>query len=372
MGKTSIVTILHGEAEFVPLILHNFTNFVNKADLELVVVDDGSESLSHLFCDIEHCIYIHLSRDEQASFWNKIMAEYGPGDRSLLQYEKKKRLLPNGFMRDYACGMANHDTIFHMNYDCVYHKNSVARKIKFSEKVGAECVYCDTMLCYDIFGKELYKSESDTKIYEATLYHSREFWKRKGFLWHDTDNEGKQFHYNNGSDRKMDNYYDTIQLLSVHNMNQFRAVRVTLDNIDIHIPDVVSEIKVEGDPFAKYINELFHDDISILGIESEYLQDIDINDRWKVHHILGKWKQTKLTKQVKNISSEFNVLIYSSKYPAWDLFNNVSFDIIILNVSKNRDQMISIIAQNKIHEYIDIRGVFVRKEFLKDSAIEDI
>ena len=367
MGKTSIVTILHGQAEFVPLILHNFAEFVNNDDLELVIVDDGPETLCHLFCDTEQCIYIHLTQAEKGSFWNKIFSEYGSQDRSLLQYEKKKHLLPNGFLRDYACGMANHDNIFHMNYDCVYHPKSVERKIKFSERVGAECVYCDTTLCYDMSGKGLYKSESESKIYESTLYHSREFWKRKGFIWHDTDNEGKQFHYNNGSDRKMDNYYDTIQLLSIHNLNQYRAVKIELENMETNIPDVVSDIVMVNDPFTKHINQVFEEEISILGIESQYLQDIDINERWKVHNIPGKWKQTKLSKQVKEIDNEFNVLLYSSKYPAWDLFKNVSFDIIILDVPKNRDQMISIIMQNKIHEYIDIRGVFVRKGFLKDS-----
>ena len=34
---------------------------------------------------------------------------------------------------------------------------------------------------------------------------------------------------------KMDNYYDTIQVLSIHNINQYRPVRVTLEGIDIKI-----------------------------------------------------------------------------------------------------------------------------------------
>ena len=62
-----------------------------------------------------------------------------------------------------------------------------------------------------INNKELYKTESSSKIYESTLYHTREFWKRRGFQWSDTEYEGKYFHYNNGVDRKMDNYYDMMK-----------------------------------------------------------------------------------------------------------------------------------------------------------------
>ena len=51
------------------------------------------------------------------------------------------------------------------------------------------------------------------------------------------------FHYNNGVDRKMDNYYDTIQILSIENLNQYNPVKITLENIKIDIPDIVNQIK---------------------------------------------------------------------------------------------------------------------------------
>ena len=53
--NVSVVTILHGEKEFIPLILHNFQNFNDfnkKENLELIVVDDGSENLMKYFMDI--------------------------------------------------------------------------------------------------------------------------------------------------------------------------------------------------------------------------------------------------------------------------------------------------------------------------------
>ena len=90
------------------------------------------------------------------------------------------------------------------------------------------------------------------------------------------------------------------------------------------------------------------------------------NEGWITHNITDKWKQTKLSKQIQEINNSFNVLLYSAKNPAWDLFKHVPFDIIILETPKNYEQMTSIILTNKIHEYIQINGLFIRKEFLEN------
>ena len=224
--KVSIITILHGEKEFIPLIKHNYNNFLDKSnhtnylqELELVIVDDGNENLMKEFCDLENILYLHLDKEEKQKYNKQIQEEYKLPNKSLLYYENKRGRLPNGFLRDYGCGMSSHDNIFHMNIDCIYNTKSIERKINFMKRVGAECIFCDTCLAYDIYGKQLYKTESPVKIYESTLFHNREFWKRKGFQWHDTVNEGKAFHYDNGIDRKLDNYYDTIQILRIHNIN---------------------------------------------------------------------------------------------------------------------------------------------------------
>ena len=362
---TSCITILHGEKEFIPLVKHNFQNFNDQESLELVIVDDGKENLMKEFMDIDRCIYLHLNEDEIKEFMKQIEEEYKQPNKSLLYYEKKRNKLPNGFLRDYGCGMSSHENIFHMNADCIYGKKSIERKTSFMKRVGAECVYCDTTLCYDIYGKQLYKTESKSKIYESTLFHTREFWKRRGFLWHDTMNEGKAFHYNNGQDRKLDNYYDTIQLLSIHNMNHYQPVQVSLEGLKINIPEMISEIQIIEHPFKNIINELFPDKISILGLESEFLVNVQKDERWSTHNITEKWKQTKLSKVVSDIDKSFNVFLYSSGRPAWSLFKNIPFDIIILETEKNYEQMSSIILENKIHEYIHVRGLFIRREFLE-------
>jgi len=371
--QISIVTILQGEKEFVPLIINNYNNFSDKKnhknylqELELIIVDDGKENLAEMFTDLDNCIYLHLNKEEINKFMDKIEEEYKQPNKSELQYQRKCKTLPNGFKRDYGCGMSSYDYIFHMNADCIYNKKSIEKKINFIKSVGAECIYCDTTLCYDIYGKELYKTVSPIKIYESTLFHNREFWKRKGFIWSDIQLEGKQFHYNNGIDRKMDNYYDTVQVLTIHNMNQYNPVKITLENMKIDIPELISEIKIKTHPFEKYIEGLFDENVSILGMDSHFLQNIE-NKSWVKYNITEKWKQTKLAKTVKSIDNSFNVLLYNSKYPAWDLFNQVPFDIILLETQKNYEQMTSIIMGAKTYEYINIKGIFVRKEFLEDS-----
>ena len=362
--KVSVITLLHGEKEFVPLILHNYQNFLQNQELELVVVDDGKESLALQFADVENCLYLHLDQAEITDFFKKIVDGYKQPNKTPLYYQRKLQTLPNGFKRDYGCGLASGEYMFHMNADCVYNPKAIDRKIRFMKRVGAECTYCDTMLCYDIYNKKLYKSISKYKIYEATLCHSQEFWKRRGFQWSDVEAEGKYFHYNNGSDRKQDNYYDTIVLLSIHNMNGYQPAEVTLDGIDIKIPDIVSEIKVETHPFVNTMNDLYgKDEISLLGINSEFLENVT-QETWSTHNITDKWKQTKLASKVKQIDTSFNVLLYGSKHPAWDLFEHVPFDLIMLETHKNQEQMMGIIASCKTHEYVSVKGVYVRKEFL--------
>ena len=90
------------------------------------------------------------------------------------------------------------------------------------------------------------------------------------------------------------------------------------------------------------------------------------DENWDSFNITEKWKQTKLAKMVKNIGSEFNVLLYGSKYPAWDLFNQISFDVIFLETHKNYDQMQSIIQNCKTHTYLNINGIFIREQFLEN------
>ena len=367
-NKVSVITMLHGEKEFIPLIKHNYNNFVNKEDLELFIIDDGKENLIDEFKELNNSTYLHLNKEEIENFINKIIEKYDQPDTQYLNYQRKSKTLPNGFKRDYGCGMSSSEYkyIFHMNNDCIYHKKAIERKLKYLKKTSSECVYCDTMLCYDIYNKDLYKTISNHKIYESTLLHTRDFWKRKGFEWSDTMNEGKQFHYNNGLDRKMDNYYDTIQLLSVHNINLYKPIKVELENIDIKIPEIINDIIIKKHPFEKIIGNIYDNEIKILGLESEFLDNIE-NEKWEKINIKEKWKQTKLSKMIKERGGEkYNILFYGSKHPAWELFNKITFDIIVLETSKNYEQMNSIILESKVNKYLLVNGIYLNEKFLNN------
>ena len=115
--------------------------------MELVIVDDGKESLSEFFNDLENCIYLYLNKDDVSKFMDQIEEGYNQPNKSLLHYKRKTKTLPNGFKRDYGSGMSTHDFIFHMNADCIYNKKAIDKKIKFLKRVAAECVFCDTTLC---------------------------------------------------------------------------------------------------------------------------------------------------------------------------------------------------------------------------------
>lgn len=367
----SVVTLLHGESQFIPLIKDNFRGLLETQTLELVVVDDGPVSLASEFSDIDNCLYFHLDDSEKTKFGVQILEGYKQPNKGPLQYQALIKTLPNGFKRDYGCGMSSYPYIFHMNADCVYNPKSIDRKCRFAKRVSAECVYTDTTLAYDIYNRKLYKTISPHKIYESTLFHTREFWKRRGFQWSDVEMEGKYFHHDNGIDRKLDNYYDVVQLLSVHNLNKYNPVEVTVDGIDIKIPELAHEIHIQTHPFVKTIRDIYDTtEVQILGIESEFLENIS-EENWTVTNRTGKWKQTKLAKEIKQTSESFNVLLYGSKHPAWDFFEHIAFDLIFLETRHNWEQMSGIIIGCKKHSYIYVNGVFVRKEYLEGSDLKE-
>ena len=84
--NVSVVTILHGDKEFIPLILHNFQSFNDQKNLELIVVDDGSENLMKYFMDTDRCMYLHLKNEEKESFMKQIFEGYKQPNKTVLQY----------------------------------------------------------------------------------------------------------------------------------------------------------------------------------------------------------------------------------------------------------------------------------------------
>jgi DNA-binding ferritin-like protein (Dps family) len=210
----SVITLLRGEKEFIPLIKANFQEFNYPKDkLDLIIIDDGKESLLEEFLDDDRYLYLYLNESEIKEFIEKINF---PNDKDdiLKNYQTRVKRLPNGFKRDYGVGMSSNEYFFHMDYDTSYHKDSITRKLKFLKKNRIDCVYNSNILCHDFHSKDytkLYKSESPYRLYESTLFHNKEYWSNGGFKWSDITNEGRFFSDNHGPQRRMDNYYDSVK-----------------------------------------------------------------------------------------------------------------------------------------------------------------
>ena len=368
----SVITLLRGEQEFIPLIKANFHEFDYPKDkLELIIVDDGKESLMEHFMDDERYLYLHLNDTEIKEFIEKIDF---PNDKEdiLRNYQSRTKRLPNGFKRDYGVGMSSNGYFFHMDYDTSYNKDSINRKFKFLKDKKVECVYNSNILCHDFHSKDyskLYKSENPYHIYEATLFHTKEYWQNGGFKWSDISNEGRFFSDNHGQQRKMDNYYDSVKLLNIRNVQEYKPISLDLQKSEFTYEikkDVIDQIKININPIRDSVEELFSDVsvIQVLGIHSDFIQSLEDNLKYNCHNIKEKFKQTKLAKEIKQVNSEFNVLLFGSKQPAWSIFEEIKFDCILLETQKNMEQMHSIIQGCKKYQYIYLNGIYINKQLL--------
>mgnify|MGYP003389255715 FL=1 len=185
----SIVTILHDNQEYYDLLKHNWDNLeYPKEKLELIIVDDSKIDNSENLPIDENVLYFRVSTDE---YLEKIEFPKDE-DKTIWNYHRKSGKLTNGFLRDYAVGMSSYEYILHMDVDTIYQPKTLTRKLNFLKDHRLDCVYCKSMLCYDIYGKQLYKTENKF-AYESTLFHTKKLWKKNGFKWEDIHSEAIQF-----------------------------------------------------------------------------------------------------------------------------------------------------------------------------------
>lgn len=341
----SLVTILHDTTELYPLIKHHWDTFEYPKDkLEWIIVDDSKEDHSGLIPLEENILYIRINADE---YLDKITFPKDE-DKEQFNYWKRMNMLPNGFKRDYAVGLTSHDYVLHIDIDTMYQPKTIKRKVEFLMRGKLECIYCDSMLCYDIYGKKLYKTERKFG-YESTLFHTKEFWKKSGFQWFENMNEAISFYHNKGNTRKMDNYYDTIKVLSVYNMNMYQPKEVTIENLDIKIPDIASTIQISRHPLQGELYDLLYgvETVRVLSLHSEIV-DIIKEKTWECHSVDVdvKAKEKVMAKKIQELDCKFDVCFINTKKPIWLLFEKFKFPYIILESEKNREQMDSILKKN--------------------------
>ena len=237
-----------------------------------------------------------------------------------------------------------------------------------------ECVYNSSILCHDFHSKDyskLYKSDNPYHIYEATLCHTKTYWNNGGFKWSDITNEGRFFSDNHGPQRKMDNYYDSIKLLNIRNVQEYRPIALDLQKSEFTYEikkDIIDTIEINYNPVKDSIQDIFSDieTIDVLGIHSDFIESLE-ESKYQCHNITDKIKQTKISKQIKQIKDKFHILLFGYKQPVWSLFEEICFDCILLETHKNMEQMYSIIQKCKKYTYVYLNGMYINKLLLTDK-----
>jgi len=356
----SLITILHENKEYYPLLKHNWETLdYPKEKLEWIIVDDSKDDHSDDIPIHENILYLRVESDD---YLEKI--EFPKDTEKIIwNFFKKTKKLTNGFLRDYAVGMTSNDYILHIDVDTVYQPKTLKRKLRFLKDHRLDCVYCKSMLCYDIYSKELYKTENQF-AYESTLFHTKELWKKGGFKWEDTHSEAVQFYYNKGNERKMDNFYDTIKLLSIKNVNQYKPVRITLENMDIKIPDIVNSLNINVHPLQDELNDLFYQQsLTVLGINSEIVDTVKGDNNWEIINVtyVRKQKEKVLINTINTFDKNFDICFINTKFPVWNIFDKINFKCIINESEKNREQMDSILEKKN---YIGFNYLYIHKDYL--------
>ena len=120
----------------------------------------------------------------------------------------------------------------------------------------------------------------------------------------------------------MDNFYDTIKLLSIHNINKYRPVKVELENMDIKIPGIVDKLNISSHPISQTLYDIFNEEINVFVIDSEIINIIK-KDNWKFSNFVDENKKVKekvIMKKIKALDQKNNLCILNTKYPIWSTF----------------------------------------------------
>ena len=360
LPNISLVTILHENNEYYPLLKHNWENLDYPKDkLEWIIIDDSKEDHIDDIPIHENILYLRVDADE---YLEKI--EFPKDEEKIMwNFFKKTKKLTNGFLRDYAVGMTSNDYILHMDVDTIYQPKTLKRKLRFLKDHRLDCVYCKAMLCYDIYSKQLYKTENQF-AYESTLFHTKDLWRKGGFKWEDTHSEAIKFYYNKCNERKMENFYDTIKLLSIKNVNKYNPVKITLENLDIKIPEIVHTLKIDKHPLQEELNDLFYkQNLTVLGINSEIMDPVKGDNNWEMINVTYERKQKEkvLINTINSFNKQFDICFINTKFPVWNMFDKMNFKCIVNESEKNRDQMDAILEKKN---YISFNYLYIHKDYL--------
>jgi hypothetical protein len=363
MEKLSVISLFSDYTKFSKLLIHNFNNIQYPKELiEWIIVDDSKEYNGHLFPAEENIIYVHFKQDEIKKHLEDCYKKFNvtknekifenDKKKSEYNYHLKTMRLPSGFKRDYAVGISSNPYILHLNYDCIYLQNDIQKKINILKKQNIDCLYSNYLITYNVknrrFGKlDDYKSE-------ACLFHTRDFWKTKGFKWSDMYNEADYFYYGHGVSRL---YYkeSIVMLVTNHNYNTYNIEcnSATQSNYKhLELPDIVHEINNKRYALQVEMNDLlFSDRINIVCINCESVIDKNLLQN-----------NIEYLEYNKNTSNETKILNDLNKIP--------KIDMLIVNLTKSfrlitekiQPKYIALINKNKdnIYGYEFYNNIYIK------------
>ena len=134
--------------------------------------------------------------------------------------------------------------------------------------------------------------------------------------------------------------------------------------MDVKIPDIVNELKLNEHPIKDELNDLFFEnEINVLGINSEISSIIKGDNKWDIINVNheNKSKEKVLIKTVQSMNTTFNLCFLNTKFPIWNIFDKIKFDCIVIESEKNTEQMASILVKK---DYINFNYLYIHKDYL--------
>jgi glycosyltransferase involved in cell wall biosynthesis len=160
LPDVSIICVTRDRRIFMPILKYSYMIQSYPEDkLELVIVDDGDDSIEDTLIGVPNVTYVRLT--------------------------EKKSI---GEKRNIGVSRAMYDVITFMDDDDVYPNNSVLERTAMMLKDHKkECAFCTVIPCYDIANYSSFMNappitlNMSERVSEATLIFTRKFWEERPF-----------------------------------------------------------------------------------------------------------------------------------------------------------------------------------------------
>jgi hypothetical protein len=160
LPDVSIVCITSDRRMFMPILKYSYMiQSYPEEKLELVIVDDGEDSIEDTLIGVPNVVYVRL--DTKTSVGEK---------------------------RNIGVSKAMFDIVTFMDDDDIYPNNSVLERVAMMLKSPTkECAFCTVIPCYDISKYSSFMNAPpitlpmSQRVSEATLIFTKKFWEQKKF-----------------------------------------------------------------------------------------------------------------------------------------------------------------------------------------------